>query len=82
MEERRLSAILDTPQMRSMRLIGNANPRYRWERYWKTEEQLKAWKKPMHVQRLQESSRRILLTLIQTPVLPKDESIGPAVFVY
>lgn len=49
LEERRLSAILDTPQMRSMRLIGNSNPRYLWERYWKTEEQLKPLKKPVCV---------------------------------
>jgi hypothetical protein len=46
-EERRLSALLMGPQMRSQRLIGNSNPRYRWERYWKTEEELKTMKKPM-----------------------------------
>ncbi|EPE09222.1 cation efflux family protein [Ophiostoma piceae UAMH 11346] len=40
-DERRLSAILNNPQMRSMRLIGKAK-RYRWERYWTTEEQLDA----------------------------------------
>ncbi|KAJ0121587.1 cation diffusion facilitator 10 [Diaporthe amygdali] len=40
-EERRLNALLTGPQMRSMRLIGSTNPRYKWERYWKTEEQLK-----------------------------------------
>jgi hypothetical protein len=39
--------ILNTPQIRSQRLIGNSNPRYRWEQYWKTEEQLKKMKKPM-----------------------------------
>ncbi|KAK4569969.1 hypothetical protein LTR86_002939 [Recurvomyces mirabilis] len=33
--------ILYTPQMRSQRLIGNSNPRYRWEQYWKTDEELK-----------------------------------------
>lgn len=44
-EERRLSALLSTPQVRSMRLIGKANPRYRWERYWKTEEELKGMKR-------------------------------------
>ncbi|CAK7567192.1 MAG: hypothetical protein SEPTF4163_005154 [Sporothrix epigloea] len=44
--ERRLSAILNNPQMRSMRLIGRAK-RYRWERYWKTEDQLRAMKKPL-----------------------------------
>ncbi|KAF2158191.1 hypothetical protein K461DRAFT_219628 [Myriangium duriaei CBS 260.36] len=36
-----------TPQMRSQRLIGNANPRYRWEQYWKSEEELKKMKKPI-----------------------------------
>lgn len=39
--------ILNTPQMRSMRLIGNSNPRYRWRQYFKTEEQLKEMKKPL-----------------------------------
>ena len=43
-DERRMSAILNGPHMRSMRLIGNSNARYRWERYWKTEEQLAAIK--------------------------------------
>lgn len=38
---------LMTPQMRSQRLIGNANPRYRWEQYWKTEEELKKMRKPI-----------------------------------
>lgn len=47
-EERRLNEILHGPQMRSQRLIGNSNPRYQWERYWKTEEQLKKMKKPMY----------------------------------
>jgi hypothetical protein len=46
-EERRMSLVLMGPQMRSQRLIGNSNPRYRWERYWKTEEELKTMKKPM-----------------------------------
>ena len=48
-EERRLSDLLNGPQMRSQRLIGNSNPRYRWEKYWKTEEELKKMKKPMLV---------------------------------
>ncbi|KAK5045310.1 hypothetical protein LTR84_009416 [Exophiala bonariae] len=39
--------ILLTPQMRSMRLIGNSNPRYRWQRYYKTEEELKQMSKPL-----------------------------------
>ncbi|KAI1161403.1 hypothetical protein F5B18DRAFT_450186 [Nemania serpens] len=45
--ERRLSEILNSDPVRSMRLIGNPNPRYRWERYWKTEEQLRGLKKPL-----------------------------------
>lgn len=45
-DERRLSAILNNPQMRSMRLIGRAK-RYRWERYWKTEEQLGTLTRPL-----------------------------------
>ena len=48
-DERRLSAMLNGPQMRSQRLIGNSNPRYRWERYWKTKDELRAMKKPMFV---------------------------------
>jgi hypothetical protein len=47
-DERRLSAVLNGPQMRSQRLIGNSNPRYRWQRYWKTDEELKPMKKPMY----------------------------------
>lgn len=48
-DDRRLSAVLYGPQMRSQRLIGNSNPRYRWERYWKTQEELKPLRKPMCV---------------------------------
>ncbi|KIW17512.1 hypothetical protein PV08_04706 [Exophiala spinifera] len=39
--------ILNTPQMRSMRLIGQSNPRYHWQRYYKTEEELAKMKKPL-----------------------------------
>ncbi|TFB03992.1 Metal tolerance protein 3 [Trichoderma ghanense] len=46
-DEHRLSRILLGPQARSLKLIGRSNPRYRWERYWKTEEQLSAMKKPI-----------------------------------
>lgn len=46
-DERRLSQLLQSTPMRSMRLIGNSNPLYRWARYWKTEEQLKTMKKPL-----------------------------------
>lgn len=48
-DERRLSALLNGPQMRSMRLIGNSNPRYQWEKYWKTEDQLQGMKRKMFV---------------------------------
>ncbi|OMP89246.1 Metal tolerance protein 3 [Diplodia seriata] len=48
-DERRSSvggaSILLTPQMRSQRLIGNSNPRYRWEQYWKSDEELKKYPK-------------------------------------
>jgi hypothetical protein len=39
--------ILNTPQIRSMRLIGNSNPRYRWQQYYKSEDELKKMKKPI-----------------------------------
>ncbi|KAK4245633.1 hypothetical protein C7999DRAFT_33993 [Corynascus novoguineensis] len=44
-DERRMSAILNSANVRSMRLIGNSNPRYCWERYWKTEEELASMSK-------------------------------------
>ena len=46
LDDRKMS-VLFTPQMRSQRLIGNSNPRYRWEQYFKTEEELKKMKKPI-----------------------------------
>ena len=42
-----IPASLVTPEMRSQRLIGNSNPRYKWEQYWKTEKQLKAMSKSL-----------------------------------
>jgi hypothetical protein len=62
-EERRMSAVLNGPQMRSQRLIGNTNPRYRWERYWKTEEELRNMKKTMYCSPEQKICSEILLTL-------------------
>ncbi|KAK4165832.1 hypothetical protein QBC43DRAFT_207506 [Cladorrhinum sp. PSN259] len=44
-DERRMSALLNSAHMRSMRLIGNSSPRYCWERYWKTDEELAAMSK-------------------------------------
>ncbi|KAJ4338728.1 hypothetical protein N0V95_007971 [Ascochyta clinopodiicola] len=41
------ASVLNTPQMRSQRLIGNSNPRYKWEKYYKSEEELKGMKKPI-----------------------------------
>ena len=38
---------LVTPEMRSQRLIGNNNPRYRWEQYYKTDAELKEMRKPI-----------------------------------
>lgn len=46
-DETRLSQILKGPLARSMNLIGKSNPRYRWDRYWKHEDELLAMKKPM-----------------------------------
>lgn len=39
--------ILSAPQVRSMRLIGNSNPRYRWQKYYKSPEELKKMRKPI-----------------------------------
>jgi hypothetical protein len=48
-QERRASiaAVLNTPQIRSQRLIGNSNPRYKWEKYFTSEDELRKMKKPV-----------------------------------
>ncbi|KAG5657138.1 hypothetical protein KAF25_001727 [Fusarium avenaceum] len=46
-DERRLTQLLHGPQNRSAGLIGRSNPRYRWEQYWKPEEELSAMPKPL-----------------------------------
>ena len=46
-DEPRLTRLLQGPQARSKNLIGKSNPRYRWERYWKYEDQLKNMSKPL-----------------------------------
>ncbi|KAH6625954.1 hypothetical protein B0J18DRAFT_126576 [Chaetomium sp. MPI-SDFR-AT-0129] len=51
-DERRLSAILNSSNVRSMRLIGSSNPRYSWERYWKTDDELAAM--PKHIRNYHE----------------------------
>lgn len=43
-DEQRLSQILHGPKARSMNLLGKSNPRYRWERYWRHEDELKEMK--------------------------------------
>lgn len=39
------ASVLMTPQVRSQRLIGHTNPRYKWEQYWKSDDDLKKIKK-------------------------------------
>ncbi|KAG6014128.1 hypothetical protein E4U41_004911, partial [Claviceps citrina] len=46
-DEGRLTQILQGPLARSMKLIGKSNPRYRWESYWKSEDELRTMKKPL-----------------------------------
>ncbi|KAJ4272180.1 hypothetical protein NW762_000891 [Fusarium torreyae] len=46
-DERRLTQLLHGPQNRSAKLIGRSNPRYRWEQYWKPEEELSAMSNPL-----------------------------------
>ncbi|EXJ95858.1 hypothetical protein A1O1_00983 [Capronia coronata CBS 617.96] len=60
-DSRRMSLgpeILNTPQMRSMRLIGNSNPRYRWHQYYKTEEELKKMEK--HIRKYYERNNFLI----------------------
>lgn len=45
--ESMINETLMTPAMRSMRLIGQSNPRYHWHKYYKSEEELKKMKKPL-----------------------------------
>lgn len=77
MDERRLQQLLQGPQnrgpqARSMKLIGRSNPRYRWERYWKSNEELKAMKKPMYVCLLSESS---LLKVLRMRLMMKQPQV-------
>ncbi|PHH63781.1 hypothetical protein CDD81_5438 [Ophiocordyceps australis] len=46
-DETRLSQILKGPQARSMNLLGKSNPRYRWDRYWKSHDELHVMKKSL-----------------------------------
>lgn|SRR5687767_763943 len=66
-DERRLTQLLNGPGDRSMNLIGKSNPRYRWERYWKPESELKNMKKPLYV--LMPMGYYLLADTIQATVL-------------
>lgn len=46
-DEHRLSQILHGTKGRSMNLLGKSNPRYRWERYWRHEHELKEMQPPL-----------------------------------
>lgn len=46
-DETRMNQILHGPQVRSMNLLGKSNPRYRWERYWKSDDELAGMSKSM-----------------------------------
>lgn len=46
---RRQAAAFNNPHMRYMRLIGDNNPRYQWEQYRKSPEEVKGMKKPLLV---------------------------------
>ncbi|KAG5950489.1 hypothetical protein E4U53_004960 [Claviceps sorghi] len=46
-DEGRLTQILQGPLARSMNLLGKSNPRYRWERYWRSEDELRTMKRPL-----------------------------------
>ena len=67
-DERRLSAILNSANIRSMRLIGSSNPRYCWERYWKTEDELATMPKNVFVT-LRPSRSFLVLTYLVPPAV-------------
>ncbi|KAL8874084.1 MAG: hypothetical protein Q9174_000520 [Haloplaca sp. 1 TL-2023] len=88
------SDVLWTPQMRSMRLIGSPNPRYQWEKYYKTDEELKKMKKPirgyyernnhlissyLYIDRLLDSSLPHSLIQEYTQPIESDIDVPPAV---
>lgn len=52
------AAALNTPQMRSQRLIGNSNPRYKWEKYFKNDEELGTYKK--HIREYYERNNQLI----------------------
>ena len=46
-DEQRLSQLLHGTRARSMNLLGKSNPRYRWQRYWKNQDELARMRTPM-----------------------------------
>lgn len=89
-DERRMSALLNSSHMRSMRLIGNSNPRYRWERYWKTDSELAAMPRNLCVPITKETdltrawltSADLMPRRLQPPVPRARQLLGPAVPVH
>ncbi|KAL6919992.1 hypothetical protein ACHAPO_001136 [Fusarium lateritium] len=57
-DERRLTQLLHGPQNRSAKLIGRSNPRYRWEQYWRPEEELVSM--PKHLREYYERTNDLI----------------------
>ncbi|KAI1065961.1 hypothetical protein LB507_000437 [Fusarium sp. FIESC RH6] len=57
-DERRLTQLLHGPQNRSAKLIGRSNPRYRWEQYWRPEEELASM--PKHLREYYERTNDLI----------------------
>ncbi|KAH7197503.1 uncharacterized protein B0J16DRAFT_20641 [Fusarium flagelliforme] len=57
-DERRLTQLLHGPQNRSAKLIGRSNPRYRWEQYWRPEEELSSM--PKHLREYYERTNDLI----------------------
>ncbi|GKU00567.1 cation diffusion facilitator 10 [Fusarium langsethiae] len=57
-DERRLTQLLHGPQNRSAKLIGRSNPRYRWEQYWRPEEELDSM--PKHLREYYERTNDLI----------------------
>lgn len=48
-QQKALQSTIANPHLRYLRLIGDNNPRYQWDQYRKTDEELEKMKKPMYV---------------------------------
>ncbi|MBE3043785.1 hypothetical protein IMZ48_14670 [Candidatus Bathyarchaeota archaeon] len=71
-DERRVTQILADPQLRSKMLIGTEDNRYRWHKYWTTEPELAAMKKPIrrYYQRMNDLIRQYMFidTLLDSTI--------------